>query len=95
MKLNAALTRLPTFAAAGDLDPLRAMISIQHGLDAAQEGFEACERGEPAILLRAVLPDRIRLGRAAEGRHMMSAFCHYAPYELAEELGGRRRRSAG
>jgi phytoene dehydrogenase-like protein len=97
VKLNAALTRLPTFTAAGKLDPLRAMISIQHGLDAAQEGFEACERGEPAIgfceLYCQTAYDR---SVAPPGRHMMSAFCHYAPYELAEgDWEGRRAEIGG
>ena len=86
VKLNAALTRLPTFAAAGDLDPLRAMISIQHGLDAARRFSVRAGRARDRVL-RAVLPrmtPRSRRRAADEG-----AFCHYAPYELAEgRLGG-------
>ena len=59
VKLNAALTRLPTFTAAGDLDPLRAMISIQHGLDAAQEGSRRAAGRARDQVLRAVLPDGV------------------------------------
>ena len=49
VKLNAALSRLPTFTAAGSVEPHRAMVTVTRGLDAAQEAFEACERGEPSV----------------------------------------------
>src|SRR3954466_6960187 len=47
VKVNAALSKLRTFPAAGSVEPHRAMVSVTHGLEAAQEAFEAAKRGEP------------------------------------------------
>ena len=95
VKLNAALT-LPTFTAAGDLDPLRAMISIQHGLDAPRRGSRRASGASPrsgsaSCTARRRMTPRSRR-RAA---HTMSAFC-CAPTSWRREtgrVGGRR--SAG
>jgi phytoene dehydrogenase-like protein len=96
VKLNAGLTRLPQFTAARGVDAHRAMISIQHGLDAAQEGFEACKRGEPAIgYCELYFQTPYDPSVAPEGRHTMSAFCQYAPYELAEGEWESRREEIG
>jgi phytoene dehydrogenase-like protein len=92
VKLNAGLSRLPAFTAAGDVQAHRAMISIQHGLEAAQDGFEACTRGEPAIgFCELYFQTAYDSSVAPQGRHTMSAFCQYAPYELAEGDWERRR----
>jgi phytoene dehydrogenase-like protein len=92
VKLNAALCRLPTFTAAGDLEPQRSMISIQHGLDAGQDAFDACTRGEPRIgFAELYFQTAYDVSVAPAGRHTMSAFCQYAPYELADgDWEGRR-----
>jgi phytoene dehydrogenase-like protein len=97
VKLNAGLSRLPTFTAAGDVQAHRAMISIQRGLDAAQQGFEACTRGEPAIgFCELYFQTAYDPSVAPQGRHTMSAFCQYAPYELAEgDWEGRRDEIGG
>jgi phytoene dehydrogenase-like protein len=97
VKLNAGLSRLPTFTAAGEVEAHRAMISIQHGLDAAQEGLEACKRGEPAIgFCELYFQTAYDASVAPPGHHTMSAFCHYAPYELAEgDWDGRRDELGG
>jgi phytoene dehydrogenase-like protein len=96
VKLNAGLSRLPAFTAAGDVAAHRAMISIQHGLDAAQEGFEACTRGDPAIgFCELYFQTAYDSSVAPEGRHTMSAFCQYAPYELAGGDWERRRDEIG
>jgi phytoene dehydrogenase-like protein len=92
VKLNAALSRLPTFSAAGDFEPQRAMITITRGVDAMQDAFEACERGEPAIgFAELYFQTAYDPSVAPQGRHVMSAFCHYAPYELAEGSWNERR----
>jgi phytoene dehydrogenase-like protein len=97
VKLNAALSRVPTFTAAGDLDPQRSMIVIQHGLDAAQEAFGSCTRGEPRIgFAELYFQTAYDPSVAPPGRHTMSAFCQYAPYELAEgDWQGRRDELGG
>jgi phytoene dehydrogenase-like protein len=97
VKLNAALSRLPSFTAAGSVEPHRAMISVTPGLDAAQEAFEACERGEPRIgFAELYFQSAYDPTVAPPGRHVMSAFAQYAPYELAEgDWNGRRDEIGG
>jgi phytoene dehydrogenase-like protein len=96
VKLNAALSKLPTFTAAGDFEPQRSMISIQHGLDAAQDAFEACARGEPRIGFGELyFQTAYDPSVAPAGRHTMSAFCQYAPYELADGTWEERRDEIG
>jgi phytoene dehydrogenase-like protein len=92
VKLNAALRRLPAFTSAGGIEPQRAMITITRGVDAMQDAFAACERGEPAIgFAELYFQTAYDPSVAPEGRHVMSAFCHYAPYELAEGTWDERR----
>ena len=92
VKLNAALERLPTFAAAGDVEPCLAMITITRGVDAMQAAFAACERGDPAVgFAELYFQTAYDPSVAPEGRHVMSAFCHYGPYQLAEGSWDERR----
>ncbi|HKG36790.1 MAG TPA: NAD(P)/FAD-dependent oxidoreductase [Solirubrobacterales bacterium] len=96
VKVNAALSRMPTFEAAGEVEAHRAMITVTPGLDAGQEAFDAVQRGEPRIAFaelyfqsaydRSVVP---------EGGETMSAFCQYAPYEPAEGDWDSRRAEIG
>jgi phytoene dehydrogenase-like protein len=92
VKLNAGLKRLPTFTAAGEIDATRAMIAISPGLDAMQDAFEACKRGQPAIgFCELYFQSPHDPSVAPPDRHTLSAFCQYAPYELAEgDWDGRR-----
>jgi phytoene dehydrogenase-like protein len=93
MKLNFALSRFPTFPAAPEgLVPERAQVTITDGVDATQAACEAARRGVPAIGFcelyfqsaydRSVVPD---------GHEVMSAFCQYAPYDLADGDWDARR----
>ena len=96
VKLNAALEKLPTFDAAGAVEPHRAMVTITAGIDAGQEAFEACERGEPRIgfaelYFQTAYDDTV----APPGHHVLSAFCQYAPYEIAGGWDARRDEVAG
>ena len=96
VKLNAALSRLPTFPAAGEVEAHRSMISITPGLDAAQEAFEACRRGEPAIGFCELYFQTAYDGSVAPpGHHTLSAFCQYAPYDLVEGNWDARREEIG
>jgi phytoene dehydrogenase-like protein len=92
VKVNAALSRLPTFTAAGSVEPHRAMVTVTHGLDATQEAFEACERGEPRVAWAELyFQTAYDQSVAPPGAQVMSAFAQYAPYELAEgDWDGRR-----
>jgi phytoene dehydrogenase-like protein len=92
VKLNAALSRLPTFAAAGSVEPHRAMVTITPGIEAAQEAFDACRRGEPRIgFAELYFQTAYDPSVAPTGRHTMSVFAQYAPYELAEGDWDSRR----
>ncbi|MET0749900.1 MAG: NAD(P)/FAD-dependent oxidoreductase [Solirubrobacterales bacterium] len=93
MKLNVALNRFPHFPAAPEgLSPERAQVTITGGVDAAQAAVESARRGEPAIGFcelyfqsaydRSVVPD---------GSEVMSVFCQYVPYALAEGDWNSRR----
>ena len=96
VKVNAALTRLPSFAAAGPVEPHRAMVTVTRGLDAAQEAFEACERGEPAVAWAELyFQTAYDPSVAPPGAQVMSAFAQYAPYDLAEGGWDERREEIG
>ncbi len=85
VKFNAALDRLPSWnAAGGELWPAKAMIEVTHGLDAAQEAFERCAAGEPVVGFAEVYTQTgFDPSPAPEGKHLMSVFGQYAPYELS------------
>ena len=92
VKLNAALARMPSFSSAGSLEAQRAMVTITPGLEAAEEAFRACERGEPRVgFAELYFQTGYDPSVAPPGHHVMSAFVHYAPYELAEGTCDTRR----
>ena len=93
VKFNAALERLPEWAAApGETWPALATIDLTGTMDDAQRAFEACERGEPAVAFGEVY---IQTGYdpspAPEGKHLLSVFGQYAPYTLSEGTWDSRR----
>ena len=93
VKFNAALDRLPSWTAApGEEWPARATIDLTGTMDDAQRAFEAAERGEPAVGFGEIY---IQTGYdpspAPEGKHLLSVFGQYAPYELAEGTWDSRR----
>ena len=84
VKLNAALTRLPTFtAAAADQWPYHSMVSVTHGLDAAQDAFNDCRFGRVNIGYGEVyFQTGYDSSPAPDGKHLMSVFGQYGPYLL-------------
>src|SRR5215211_1330277 len=96
VKVNAALSELPDFSAAGSVEPHRAMVTVTHGLDAAQEAFEAAKRGEPRVAWAELyFQTAYDASVAPPGAHVMSVFAQYAPYELAEGDWDSRRDEIG
>jgi phytoene dehydrogenase-like protein len=86
VKFNARMDRLPSWTAAPGADwPARATIDATGTMDEAQAAFEACERGEPAVAFGEIY---IQTGYdpspAPEGKHLISVFGQYAPYEIAD-----------
>jgi phytoene dehydrogenase-like protein len=93
VKFNASLDRLPTWTAAPNEDwPARATIDVTGTIDEAQRAFEAAERGEPAVGFGEIY---IQTGYdpspAPEGKHLLSVFGQYAPYDLATGTWEERR----
>src|SRR4051794_5121874 len=96
VKVNAALNKLPTFLAAGSVEPHRAMVTVTRGLDQSQQAFEAAKRGEPQIAWAELyFQTAYDPSVAPAGSHMMSVFAQYAPSELAEGDWGSRRQEIG
>ena len=93
VKFNAALERLPSWSAApGESWPARATIDVTGTMEDAQRAFEAAERGEPAIAFGEIY---IQTGYdpspAPKGKHLLSVFGQYGPYELSEGTWDSRR----
>jgi phytoene dehydrogenase-like protein len=96
VKLNCGLLRLPRFTAApagaeGD-HIYRAMVVLASGIDDTQAAFAAACRGEPALdWCEVYFQTAHDPSVAPAGRHVMSVFAQYAPYDLAEgDWDGRR-----
>jgi phytoene dehydrogenase-like protein len=97
VKFNAALERLPDWAAApGETWPARATIDLTGTMDDAQRAFQACERGEPAVEFGEIY---IQTGYdpspAPDGGHLLSVFGQYAPYALSDGTWDSRREEVG
>jgi phytoene dehydrogenase-like protein len=85
LKLNLALKRFPAFTAAGEIEPQRAMVTVTRGVEVAQEAVDRARRGEPAIgFCELYFQSAYDSSVAPPGREVMSVFCQYAPYELAD-----------
>ncbi len=83
LKFNAALKELPRWTAAGgETWPCLGTVDVTDGLEAAQEAFEACERGEMRIAYGELYSQTAADPTPApEGKHLLTAFCQYAPSE--------------
>jgi phytoene dehydrogenase-like protein len=57
-------------------------VDVTDGLEAAQDAFEGCERGELQIAYAEIYSQTAAdPSPAPEGKHLLSAFCQYAPAE--------------
>ncbi len=86
VKFNAALDRLPGWTAAPGEDwPARATVDVTGTMRQAQECFERCAAGEPAVGFGEIY---VQTGYdpspAPEGKQLMSVFGQYAPYDLSD-----------
>ena len=81
LKINCALTQLPTFpAAGGDPGVHRAQIDVGRSIDDTQAACVAARRGEPALewcelYFQTVYDPSV----APPGQHTMSVFAQYVP----------------
>jgi phytoene dehydrogenase-like protein len=93
VKFNAALERLPSWTAApGETWPAQATIDVCGSMEEAQRAFETCAAGEPAVGFGEIY---IQTGHdptpAPEGKHLLSVFGQYAPYEISDGDWNSRR----
>ncbi len=92
VKFNAALSRLPSWTAApGESFMARGTVDVTTGLDDAQAAFERCAAGEPAVGFGEIYVQTLHdPSPAPPGKHLMSVFGQYAPYDLAGGWDARR-----
>jgi phytoene dehydrogenase-like protein len=97
VKVNCALTRLPTFTAAPDRDHVfRAQVEIGRSIDHTQAAFETSRRGQPAVeWCEVYFQTPYDPSVAPPGRHLMSVFAQYVPYHLETGGWGDRREEVG
>jgi phytoene dehydrogenase-like protein len=93
VKFNASLSRLPTWTAAPGAEwPARATIDLTSGIEECQRAFERCDAGEPAVGFGEIY---IQTGYdpspAPPGKHLLSVFGQYAPYEISDGDWDSRR----
>jgi phytoene dehydrogenase-like protein len=91
LKVNFALAELPAFPQAGHAT--RGTVNVTGGADALHGACRAAQAGEVAdelwceLYFQTVADPSV----APDGRHVMSAFCQYVPYRLAEGDWDTRR----
>ena len=95
VKVNFALSALPTFP--GAPHATRGVVNATRGADALHESFLAATRGEVSDDLWAELYFHTAYDPsiAPPGRHVLSAFCQYAPYTFAVGDWDSRRDDVG
>jgi phytoene dehydrogenase-like protein len=92
VKFNAALSRLPSWAAAPRQTFMAlGTVDVTGGLDDAQQAFESCDRGEPAVGFGEIYVQTLHDPSPAPlGKHLMSVFGQYAPYGITGGWDARR-----
>ena len=89
LKINVALAELPSFRAAPGTKPVpqhRGTIHICPGQDYIERAFDDAKYGRPSAepVIECTIPSVVDPTVAPPGRHLMSMFVQYAPYELRE-----------
>ena len=100
VKVLLALNELPDFVAlpGKDLGPQHTgAIVINPSIDYLQEAWEDCEQGHPSTkpFMEGYIQSATEGGLAPPGKHTMSLFCQYAPYDLAGGTWEERREEIG
>jgi phytoene dehydrogenase-like protein len=89
LKINVALAELPSFRALPGTAPgpqHRGTIHICPDQDYIERAFDDAKYGRPSAepVLECTIPSAVDSTVAPPGRHLMSMFVQYAPYELRE-----------
>jgi phytoene dehydrogenase-like protein len=86
-----ALDSLPSFTALpGEGEHLRGAISISPAVDDMERAYDDAKYGRFSAkpYIDIVIPTLVDPSMAPPGKHVMSCFVQYAPYQLDESLGG-------
>ena len=97
-KVNLSLDALPDFTALpGDGPHLRGAISISPSVEYLERAYDDAKYGEFSRrpYMDIVIPSMIDPGMAPPGKHVMSIFVQYAPYELNGGWSDQRREAFG
>jgi len=89
-KVNLAVDRLPEFTSLpGTGEHLRGAISFSPSIDEMEQAYDDAKYGhfsrKPYIDM--IIPTLVDPTMAPPGKHVVSCFVQYAPYQLAPELG--------
>src|SRR3981081_2988435 len=94
-KVNLALSGLPRFTALknGNGNALKGRIHIGHEIDYLERAFDSCKYGNfsPHPYLEATIPSLTDPTLAPEGKHVMSIYMQYAPYNLKGDWETQRK----
>src|ERR671911_975711 len=96
LKINVALAELPDFHALAGSEPSpqhRGTIHICPDQDYIEHAFDDAKYGRPSAepVLECTIPSVVDPTVAPPGRHLMSMFVQYAPYELRDGSWDDRR----
>jgi phytoene dehydrogenase-like protein len=97
-KVNLALDALPNFTCIPGMGPhLRGAISISPSIDYLERAYDDAKYGEFSRrpYMDVVIPSMIDPGMAPPGKHVMSIFVQYAPYQLNGGWNDARRDAFG
>jgi phytoene dehydrogenase-like protein len=97
-KVNLALDGLPDFACLpGTGEHLRGAISFSPSLDGMEQAYDDAKAGRFSRrpYIDAVIPTLVDPRMAPPGKHIMSCFVQYAPYELAQGTWDDQREAFG
>jgi phytoene dehydrogenase-like protein len=98
LKINVALAELPSFQALPGTEPgpqHRGTIHICPDQDYIERAFDDAKYGRPSAhpVLECTIPSVVDPTVAPPGRHLMSMFVQYAPYELRDGSWEDKRES--
>ncbi len=97
-KVNIALSGLPQFTALPGAGPLhRGAISISPSIDYLERAYDEAKYGHISTrpYLDIIIPSMIDPDMAPPGKHVMSCFVQYAPYDVEGGWDDAKRKSLG
>jgi len=85
-KVNLALDGLPEFACRPGSDHLRGDVAIAPGIDYLERAYDDAKYGtfSRRPYINIVIPTTVDSTLAPPGKHIMSCFVQYAPYDITE-----------